>query len=147
MASNDAVSGNAASIPQPEFVYRISPDDEWSAAQATGRFVGGDFDRQSGFIHLSTADQVTGTLQMFFPGREDLYLLQIRASELGPGLVYEAVPDLGLFPHYYGNRSAEKDSEQQAPGKDLDPLPLAAVVNSVKLEVKEGVHLLPRFLV
>ncbi|CAI5483649.1 unnamed protein product [Closterium sp. Yama58-4] len=95
------VAIGSAEAPQHEFVYRISPEAEWRAAQDAGCFVGSDFDRQSGFIHLSTADQVGGTLLMFFPGRDDLMLLQIRAHALGSGLVYERVPDLGHFPHFY----------------------------------------------
>lgn len=40
------------------FVYRISPEDEWAAAQAAGALQGGQLDTTSGYIHLSTAAQV-----------------------------------------------------------------------------------------
>lgn len=44
--------------PSVAFVYRISPEDEWAAAQAAGALQGGQLDSTSGYIHLSTAAQV-----------------------------------------------------------------------------------------
>ncbi|GJP51174.1 hypothetical protein CLOM_g10338 [Closterium sp. NIES-68] len=140
-----------AAPPDHEFVYRISPEAEWRHAQAAGRFVGSDFDRQSGFIHLSTADQVGGTVLMFFAGRDDLMLLQIRAHTLGARLVYEPVPDLGLFPHLYclappTDPSASRRSEEAGEEEGVSGMALSAVVQAVKLPLKDGVHMLPSFL-
>ena len=41
-----------------EWVYRVSPQEEWASAEATGALQGGALDTSSGFIHLSTAAQV-----------------------------------------------------------------------------------------
>jgi len=68
--------------PSVAFVYRISPEDEWAAAQAAGALQGGQLDSTSGYIHLSTAAQVMGTLATFFAGRSDLYLLKVDSSEV-----------------------------------------------------------------
>ena len=38
----------------------------------TGSFAGSADDRRDGFIHLSTCDQLTGTVDKHFAGREDL---------------------------------------------------------------------------
>eukprot|EP00897_Mesotaenium_endlicherianum_P010699 jgi/Mesen1/9658/ME000671S09015 len=112
-------------------VYRICPEEEWAAAKAAGGLLGGQFDKESGFVHLSTSNQVEGVLPMFYAGFKDLLLLEIDAAALGDGLRYEAAPDLGLFPHFYG------------PSGEHAPLPLTAVLKVHKLELKDGHHVLP----
>ncbi|CAN4097466.1 unnamed protein product [Withania somnifera] len=74
----------------------------------------GDLDRTTGFIHLSELHQ------------DDLYLLQIDAKKLGNGLVYEAVDDTNIFPHFYG------------PSLSFSPLPLDTVIKGEKLVVTDG---------
>ena len=55
------------------------------------------------FIHLSTSEQVDGTLINFFAGAKRLFLLHIDASKLTSNLVYEDLFDTGIaFPHLYG---------------------------------------------
>ena len=55
------------------------------------------------FIHLSTLEQVNGTLANYFKGSERLFLLHIDALELTSNLVYEDLFDTGIaFPHLYG---------------------------------------------
>ncbi|KAM3231451.1 hypothetical protein P3S67_008662 [Capsicum chacoense] len=110
-----------------EFVYRISTMEEWELLQKTGSTFGGDLDRTTGFIHLSKLDQVQSTLLNFFLNvKDDLYLLQIDAKKLGNGLVYEAVDDSKVFPHFYG------------PSRSFSPLPLDAVIKGEKLVVADG---------
>jgi hypothetical protein len=41
-----------------EFVYRISTANEWEEFQKTGSIFGGELDKSSGFIHLSSLHQV-----------------------------------------------------------------------------------------
>eukprot|EP00270_Netrium_digitus_P012012 TRINITY_DN3864_c0_g1_i1.p1 TRINITY_DN3864_c0_g1~~TRINITY_DN3864_c0_g1_i1.p1 ORF type:complete len:118 (-),score=31.47 TRINITY_DN3864_c0_g1_i1:58-411(-) len=101
------------------FVYRVSPQQEWNAAKATGRLIGSEFDASSGFIHLSTADQ------------------------LGEGVKYEEVSEVGVFPHFYGT-VAEKQNERNN-GSDtgrtaakINPLPLSAVVNALNIIFENG---------
>lgn len=43
----------------PTFVYRISNAEEWKRAQEEGGLWGGQMDRDSGFIHLSSEEQVS----------------------------------------------------------------------------------------
>ncbi|CAI5960044.1 unnamed protein product [Closterium sp. NIES-64] len=94
---------------------------------------------------------------MFFPGRDDLVLLQIRAHALGSGLVYEPVPDLGHFPHFYspappanasasGGREGGGEGAGAGEGAGSRGMPLSAVVQAVKLPLAQGVHVLPPFL-
>ncbi|KAK5783741.1 hypothetical protein PVK06_038254 [Gossypium arboreum] len=110
-----------------EFVYRISTAEEWEALQKNGSVFGGDLDKSSGFIHLSSLHQVKPTLQNFFSNvKLDLYLLQIDAKKLGDGLIYEVVDSSNSFPHFYG------------PSRSFAPLPLDAVTKAEKLSVVDG---------
>lgn len=113
------------------YLYRISPEEEWAASQAAGALQGGELDTSSGYIHLSTGAQVSGTLAMFFAGRTDLYLLKVDSSKLGDGLRYDEVEGVGIFPHFYG------------PDGTFTPLPLSAVEASAKIELENGQHKLP----
>ncbi|KAM7495775.1 hypothetical protein LguiA_020189 [Lonicera macranthoides] len=110
-----------------EYVYRISTPEEWEALQTNGTVFGGELDKSSGFIHLSSLHQVKSTLQNFFLNtKKDLYLLQIDAKKLGDGLVYEVVDATNVFPHFYG------------PSRTFSPLPLDAVTKAEKLIISEG---------
>ncbi|MBA0861391.1 hypothetical protein Goshw_027391 [Gossypium schwendimanii] len=110
-----------------EFVYRISTAEEWEALQKNGSAFGGDLDKSSGFIHLSSLHQVKPTLQNFFSNvKLDLYLLQIDAKKLGDGLIYEVVDGSNSFPHFYG------------PSRSFAPLPLDAVTKAEKLSAVDG---------
>ncbi|GAA0148708.1 hypothetical protein LIER_08078 [Lithospermum erythrorhizon] len=72
-------------------------------------------------------DPVQSTLQNFFSNfPEDLYLLQIDADKLGDGLIYEAVDESNVFPHFYG------------PSRSFAPLPLSVVIKAEKLTVSDG---------
>lgn len=42
-----------------EIVYRISTAEEWEGLQKNGSIFGGDLDKSSGFIHLSSLQQVS----------------------------------------------------------------------------------------
>jgi len=39
-------------------IYRVSTEAEWNELQQTGSTLGGDLDKQTGCIHLSTDSQV-----------------------------------------------------------------------------------------
>ncbi|KAL0389752.1 UNVERIFIED_CONTAM: hypothetical protein Scaly_0332300 [Sesamum calycinum] len=109
------------------FVYRISTAEEWEELQRSRATFGGDLDKSTGCFHLSKLDQVQSTLQNFFLNvKEDLYLLQIDAKKLGNGLIYEAVDESNVFPHFYG------------PSRSFSPLPLDAVVKAEKLNISDG---------
>ncbi|XP_043708110.1 uncharacterized protein LOC122657468 [Telopea speciosissima] len=117
----------ASETQDQEYVYRISTAKEWEVFQTNGCIFGGDLDRTTGCIHLSKLDQVQMTLQNFFKGVPDLYLLQIDCKKLGDGLVYEAVDDgSNFFPHFYG------------PSRCFIPLPLDAVAKAEKLNFLDG---------
>lgn len=60
------------------------------------------------FIHLSTFEQVNGTLSNYFKGINRIFLLHIDSSKLTSNLVYEDLFDVGIvFPHLYGRLNKE----------------------------------------
>ncbi|MFV0295136.1 MAG: DUF952 domain-containing protein [Hyphomicrobiaceae bacterium] len=84
-----------------ERVYKILRASEWAEAQKTGVFHGSADDRRDGFIHLSLASQVSGTLERHFSGDTGLMLLAFEAGSLGAALRMDLSRDGQLFPHLY----------------------------------------------
>ena len=86
---------------QTAYVFKICPLSDWRAAEATGAYSGSPDDVRDGFIHLSTAGQLSGTLTKHFPGRAGLVLLAFKADTLGAALRFEPSRGGQLFPHLY----------------------------------------------
>lgn len=81
-------------------IYKICPQAEW--AQAETGYAGSAKDREDGFIHFSTAEQVPGTLAKYYADADDLLLVAVDPKALGDLLRYEPSRDGALFPHLYG---------------------------------------------
>ena len=94
-------------------VYKILTHDEWKVSKEKG-FILTDLDTKDGFIHLSTAKQLAGTLFYYFEDYETLILVQFNSNELGKELVFEdPIPKgnrNGQFPHFYSKLDVEKIS-------------------------------------
>ena len=56
---------------------------------------------RDGFIHLSTREQLAGTLAKHFRGKHDLVLIQIETRLLGEELRWEVSRGGDAFPHLY----------------------------------------------
>ena len=89
-------------------VYKVCPAAAWDDARRLGCFRGSADDVADGFIHLSTAAQLPGTLERHFSGpdgtsRSGLVLIALDPARLGPNLRWEPARDGSLFPHLYGN--------------------------------------------
>ncbi|OJF11289.1 DUF952 domain-containing protein [Couchioplanes caeruleus] len=82
-------------------VYKILLSGEWSRFQASGSFDGSPFDRSSGYIHLSTREQVAGTAERRFADEGALVLLGVEADAFGDKLRWEMMPNGGPYPHLY----------------------------------------------
>jgi uncharacterized protein (DUF952 family) len=83
-------------------VFKIVSRASWVAAVEAGHYQGSADDRRDGFIHLSTARQVPGTLARHFRGKDDLILVALDAASLGSALKWEPSRGGELFPHLYG---------------------------------------------
>jgi uncharacterized protein (DUF952 family) len=109
-------------------LYRITTEEEWRAAERAGAFSGAAHDLRDGFVHLSAAYQVEGTLAVHYAGACDLLLLTIDADRLDPSHTVRWEPSRGgeLFPHLYG------------------PFPVALVIKVSPLPLDAtGKHVLP----
>jgi len=96
--------------------YKVMSATEARQMQRDGIFHGSPVDIADGYIHLSSASQLAGTLDRHFSGVEGLMLVAVNLSQLGDTLRWEPSRGGQLFPHIYG------------------ALPLAAVVSVTVLE-------------
>ena len=96
----------------PTNAFKILTAGQWAQFQADGIFHGAPADLADGYIHLSTADQLQGTLDKHFAGQAGLVIAEVDLTALGDTTVWEASRGGALFPHIYG------------------PLPMAAVVGT-----------------
>jgi uncharacterized protein (DUF952 family) len=85
-----------------QIAYKVLTADEWAALKA-GTFQGAPIDNADGFIHLSTASQLTETVDRHFSGRKDLAIAAIDLAELGDAVRWEPSRNGQLFPHVYGH--------------------------------------------
>jgi uncharacterized protein (DUF952 family) len=90
-------------LAQPATAYKILTADQWSQFQADGVFLGAPVDLADGYIHLSTADQVQGTLDKHFAGQDGLVLAEVDLAALGDVVRWEVSRGGALFPHIYGS--------------------------------------------
>jgi len=110
-------------------VYKVLAAAAYDAAKSEGRFLGTGDDLRDGFIHLSAAHQVAGTLAKHYGGQEDLLLLALDADKLGDALKWEESREGDLFPHLYA------------------PLRLDAIISAEPLPLDDdNTHILPEGL-
>ena len=96
----------------PATAYKILTPEQWAQFQADGVFHGAAIDLADGYIHMSAADQVKGTLDKHFSGQTALVIAEVDLAVLGDSIKWEASRGGALFPHIYG------------------PLPMAAVTGT-----------------
>jgi uncharacterized protein (DUF952 family) len=91
-------------------ILHLTTHTAWEQAQAAGVYRADTLDSQ-GFIHCSTARQLTGVADRFFRGQPGLVLLCIETDKVQPQVIFEHPinPDTGTvepgseqFPHIYG---------------------------------------------
>lgn len=67
-----------------------------------GSFAGSAADRHDGYIHLSTAAQLTATVDKHYVGQTDLHIAEVDLDALGDAVRWEAAREGQDFPHLYG---------------------------------------------
>lgn len=92
--------------------FKILTADQWTQFQTEGVFLGAPVDLADGYIHLSAADQLQGTLDKHFAGQSGLMIAEVDLSMLGDSVSWEVSRGGALFPHIYG------------------PLPMVAVIDA-----------------
>src|SRR3546814_11670771 len=73
----------------PDDVFHITTAAGWAGAQSDGEVAPASL-ADEGFVHCSTGDQLTGTIERHFPGATDLVVLRLRRALLDPELRWEA---------------------------------------------------------
>jgi uncharacterized protein (DUF952 family) len=102
-----------------QLIFKICSHASWREAEAAGRFAGAPVDVADGYIHLSTAAQVSETAAKHFAGQRDLVLIAANANVFGPALKWEPSRGGDLFPHLYSDLPAAAVSW-------VRPLPIGA---------------------
>ncbi len=82
--------------------FKIFTAEQWAQFEADGIFHGAPIDLADGYIHLSAADQLQGTLDKHFAGQVGLVIAEIDLSALGKTVKWEVSRGDALFPHVYG---------------------------------------------
>ncbi|GAA6005098.1 DUF952 domain-containing protein [Rhodotorula paludigena] len=118
-------TGNAGSgAPAPKYFYKIVPHSSVNPRYtfpvpipASHTFVLSELDAKDGFIHMSTASQLAGTLNRFFKDDPVVVLLKMDAERLSSWKIVKWEPTSSgeLFPHLY----AQLEGENVESCKDL----------------------------
>lgn len=82
-------------------IYKIFRASEFDELVKSGATPGAPVDREDGFVHLSTAEQVRETAARHFAGEDGLRLLALDTDTLGAALRWEPSRGGALFPHLY----------------------------------------------
>ncbi|WP_294281127.1 DUF952 domain-containing protein [uncultured Sphingomonas sp.] len=94
----------------PATAYKVLTADQMAVLEQEGAFAGAPVDVTDGYIHLSTAAQLTETVDKHFSGQTDLRIAAVDLDAMGEAVKWEESRGGQLFPHLYA------------------PLPLSAVV-------------------
>jgi len=86
----------------PQTAYKVLTADQMAALERDGRFAGAQVDVADGYIHLSTAAQLTETVDKHFAGQTGLHVAAIDLGSFGGSLKWEESRGGQLFPHIYG---------------------------------------------
>ena len=81
--------------------FKIFTADQWAQFVSDGVFYGAPVDLADGYIHLSAADQLQGTLDKHFAGQTGLVIAEIDLATLRDTVKWEVSRGGALFPHLY----------------------------------------------
>ena len=87
--------------PHPTVAWKVLTADQMDTLEHEGVFKGAPVDLADGFIHLSTEDQLAGTIGKHFAGQENLHLVAVDLPVLGHAVKWEVSRGGALFPHIY----------------------------------------------
>ncbi|MCJ1442270.1 MAG: hypothetical protein MMC23_002763 [Stictis urceolatum] len=93
----------------PKYIYKILPSTPPPPTPLPLSLPVSTLDRNSGFMHMSTAKQVLGTLKNFFANDDFVYILRVPYERVEKFIQWDAPdekncgprPDEGAFPHIY----------------------------------------------
>ena len=86
----------------PTIAYKVLTAEQMAALEADGTFAGAPVDLADGYVHLSTCDQLTETVDKHFAGQDNLHVAAVDLGSFGGSLKWEESRGGQLFPHLYG---------------------------------------------
>ena len=86
----------------PTTAYKVLTADQMATLEADATFAGAPVDLADGYIHMSTAEQLTETVDKHFAGQTDLHIAAVDLGSFGESLKWEPSRGGQLFPHLYG---------------------------------------------
>lgn len=88
---------------RPATAYKVLTADQMAVLEQEGVFTGAPVDVADGYIHLSTAAQLTETVDKHFAGQTDLYIAAVDLDAMGDAVKWEESRGGQLFPHLYAD--------------------------------------------
>lgn len=87
----------------PVFAFKVLTAEQMEVLLRDGVFLGAPIDLADGYIHLSTAQQVTETVDKHFAGQSGLHVAKVDLEALGDAVKWEPSRGGQLFPHIYAS--------------------------------------------
>lgn len=101
-ATGATCATGATTAPSAPLVCKILRPSEWETLDRTGVFTGSPDDLRDGYVHLSTPEQVPGSLAKHFAGVAGVVVADVDPSRLPQGtLRWQPSRGGALFPHLY----------------------------------------------
>ena len=85
----------------PLTAYKVLTAEQMAELERDGSFAGAPVDLADGFIHLSTSDQLTETVDRHFAGQDALHVAAIDLAAYDGRVRWEKSRGGQLFPHLY----------------------------------------------
>lgn len=81
--------------------YKVLTAEQMATLERDGRFDGAPVDLADGYIHLSTAAQLTETVERHFAGQDGLHVAAVDLAAYADRVRWEEARGGQLFPHLY----------------------------------------------
>lgn len=85
-----------------QIAYKVLTAEQMATLENEGSFAGAPVDLADGYVHLSTAAQLTETVDKHFAGQDDLHVAAVDLDALGDAIRWEPSRGGQSFPHLYG---------------------------------------------
>jgi uncharacterized protein (DUF952 family) len=82
---------------EPTYIYKLVPSSSPVPDPLPERLPLSELDTTAGFIHLSTAVQIPGTLKHFFAQHDEVYILRIKYATVEKDIKWEDPKAEGTF--------------------------------------------------
>ncbi|KAJ7667867.1 hypothetical protein DFH06DRAFT_1267957 [Mycena polygramma] len=108
--------------PTLDYIYKLVPSSSPVPDPLPEQLPLSELDAASGFIHLSTAEQIPGTLKHFFAEDKEVYVLRIPYAQVEKDIKWEHPDakvcgergDEGFFPHLYNSQLGSREVDEVA---------------------------------